>query len=183
MALRSAARRPSRGVPALALIAAVARNGVIGAANALPWRLPEDLKRFRALTTGHAVIMGRRTWDSLGRPLPGRQNIVVTRAPGWRADGAEVAHSFAEAVAKVTMPTPAFCIGGGELFMLALPHADMLYMTEIDRDFAGDVAFPVIDRKVWREIERVSGPPVDGLDYAYVTYVRIAGAQAPRAPP
>ena len=166
--------RPHGAAGALALIAAVARNGVIGAGNALPWRLPEDLKRFRALTTGHAVIMGRKTWDSLARPLPGRQNIVVTRTPNWRADGADVAHCFADAMAQVTMPSPAFCIGGGELFVLALPHADTLYMTELDRDFPGDVTFPAIDRSVWREIERVPGPASGGLDHAYVTYARVA---------
>ena len=100
-------------MPKLALIAAVARNGVIGAGNALPWRLPADLRRFRALTSGHAVVMGRRTWESLGRPLPDRQNIVVTRAAGWHAAGAEVAASLAAALALARLPAPVFCIGGG----------------------------------------------------------------------
>ena len=100
---------------ALALIAAVAANGVIGRDGKLPWRLPEDLRRFRELTTGHSIIMGRRTWDSLGRALPGRQNIVVTRQPAFGADGALVARSLAEALGAVTLPAPAFCFGGGEL--------------------------------------------------------------------
>src|SRR5215208_4607264 len=97
----------------VALIAAVAANGVIGAHNRLPWRLSEDLKRFRALTTGHAVIMGRKTWESLPHALPQRQNIVVTRQAEFAAAGAEVAHSFAAALAQVELPAPVFCIGGG----------------------------------------------------------------------
>ncbi|MFO1325495.1 MAG: dihydrofolate reductase [Burkholderiales bacterium] len=164
----------SRENPALAVIAAVARNGVIGAGNALPWRLPDDLKRFRALTTGHAVIMGRRTWESLGRPLPGRQNIVVTRQPGWRTDGAEAAPSLAAAIERVRMPAPAFCIGGSELFALALPRADVLHLTEIDRDFAGDVSFPALDRGAWLEVAREPGRSADGIAYAFVTYARVA---------
>ena len=95
---------------ALALIAAVARNGVIGGGNALPWRLPADLRRFRELTTGHAVIMGRRTWESVGRALPGRQNIVVTRQPGYVAAGALVKASLDDALQAATMPPPAFCV-------------------------------------------------------------------------
>ena len=94
----------------MALIAAVARNGVIGANNALPWKLPEDLAHFRALTSGHTVIMGRRTWQSLGRPLKNRQNVIVTRDPSFLADGADIAASLGEALAKSTMPAPAFCL-------------------------------------------------------------------------
>ncbi|MCC7325623.1 MAG: dihydrofolate reductase [Burkholderiales bacterium] len=158
----------------LAVIAAVARNGVIGAGNALPWRLPEDLKRFRTLTIGHTVIMGRKTWDSLPRALPGRQNIVVSRRDDWRGDGAEAAHSFADALARVRLPAPAFCIGGGELYAASLPYADVLHVTEIDRDFGGDARFPRIDREVWCETGRVPGRGDDGLGYAFVTYVRTA---------
>jgi dihydrofolate reductase len=169
-------RAPARHAPSLAVIAAVARNGVIGAGNALPWRLPEDLKRFRALTTGHAVIMGRKTWDSIGRPLPQRQNIVVTRSVGWRAEGAETAHSLDEALARVALPAPAFCIGGGELYAEALPRADVVHLTEIARDFPGDASFPDFDRAQWREVARepraLAGPA--GFAYAFVTYERVA---------
>ncbi len=161
-------------VPALALIAAVARNGVIGAGNALPWRLPDDLKRFRALTTGHAVIMGRRTWESLPRALPGRQNIVVTRAPDRAFAGAEAARSLADALSRVRMPAPAFCIGGGGLYAAALAHADVLHLTEIDREFEGDTAFPPFDRAAWRETARETHRAPDGLGYAFVTYERRA---------
>ncbi len=163
----------------VALIAAVARNGVIGAANALPWRLPEDMQHFRALTTGHAVIMGRRTWDSLPRALPARQNIVVTRAPGAVFEGAETAASFAAALAQVRMPAPAFCIGGGELYAVALPLADMMYLTEIDADVAGDTRFPAIDRAAWRETARESRQSDAGLAFAFVTYVRVRPAANP----
>ena len=158
----------------MALIAAVARNGVIGANNALPWKLPEDLAHFRALTSGHTVIMGRRTWQSLGRPLKNRQNVIVTRDPSFLADGADIAASLGEALAKSTMPAPAFCIGGGELYREALPLATTLHLTEIARDFDGDARFPPFARDDWRETSRESHPASapDGFAYAYVTYER-----------
>ncbi len=160
--------------PAVALIAAVASNGVIGADNRLPWRLADDMKRFRALTLGHAVIMGRKTWESLPRALPQRQNIVVTRQRDYAAAGANVAGSFDEALALVRLPEPAFCIGGGELYRAALGHAVRLYLTEIDRDFAGDALFPPWRDGDWKEVARETrrseGP--NGFDYAYVTYER-----------
>jgi hypothetical protein len=107
------------GHPPLALIAAKARNGVIGADNRLPWRLPEDLRHFRALTLGHAVIMGRRTWESLRGALPGRQNIVVTRRADYVVDNVDTARSLEEALSRVDRPAPAFCIGGGQLYRAA----------------------------------------------------------------
>lgn len=151
---------------------AVAANGVIGKDNRLPWRLPEDLKRFRALTTGHAIIMGRRTWESLPHALPGRQNIVVTRQADYVATGAEVASSLDAALAAVRLPAPAFCIGGGQLYGEALPRADELQVTEIARDFDGDAWFPPIDARTWREVDRVPGTvQADaGFAYAFVTY-------------
>ena len=158
--------------PALALIAAVAKNGVIGAGNALPWRLPADLKRFRALTLGHAVIMGRKTWESIGRPLPGRQNIVVTRQRQFAAEGAVVAASLDAALRAVTLPAPAFCIGGAELYALALPRATTLHWTQIDRDFSGDARFPEFDRARWRETSREALRAPEGFDYAFVTLER-----------
>ncbi len=162
------------GGPALAIIAAVAANAVIGVGNRLPWLLSDDLKHFRSLTTGHAVIMGRRTWESIGRPLPSRQNIVVTRQPGYRAPGAAVAASLEGALALVRFPEPAFCIGGGALYRDALPRAMTLHLTEIRRSFAGDASFPSFDRSAWRETARESRVQdgADGFEYAFVTYER-----------
>jgi dihydrofolate reductase len=165
--------RTPRPLPALAIIVAVARNGIIGAANRLPWHLPEDLKRFRALTTGHAIIMGRRTWESIGRALPDRQNIVVTRSAGYAAAGADVVDSLDAALAAVTMPGPAFCIGGGELYREALPRATTLHLTEIHQAVPGDASFPPVDRGAWRETSRIAGAADSGgLGYDFVTYER-----------
>src|SRR5207237_8617971 len=112
------------------------------ARNELPWRLPADLRHFRRLTTGHAVLMGRKTWESIGRPLPDRQNIVITRREDWQATGAEVAHSLIDAMARVRLPDPVFCTGGGEIFREALPLATRMHVTEIAATFEGDAFFP-----------------------------------------
>ena len=159
----------------LALIAAVAANGVIGRDGTLPWRLPEDLRRFRALTTGHAIIMGRRPWESLPHALPGRQNLVVTRLNGYLAAGASTASSIDDALRAVAYPPPAFCIGGGELYRSALPLAATAFVTEIGRAFDGDATFPALDASEWSETARE--PHVQegetGFEYAFVTYERI----------
>ncbi|MBL8489362.1 MAG: dihydrofolate reductase [Rhodocyclaceae bacterium] len=154
-----------------ALIAAVARNGTIGRDNALPWRLPEDLRRFKALTMGHAMIMGRRTWESLGRPLPGRRHLVVTHDRGYRADGIQVVHSMPEAMAAAG--EDAYVIGGANLYAQALPLVDRLELTEIDADVPGDAFFPAFDRDAWRETAREAHRSAGGLDFAFVTLVRI----------
>lgn len=156
------------------LIAAVAKNGVIGKDNALPWHLPEDMRHFKALTTGHVVVMGRKTWESLPpkfRPLPNRRNIVVTRNPAYRAEGAEVVGSLDEAM-KVGADGTAFIIGGAQLYASALPCAQRLELTEIDADFDGDARFPAFDRAQWRAVKREPGIAADGLRYAFVTYER-----------
>ena len=152
------------------LVAAVAANGVIGTAGKLPWHLPEDLKHFKALTLGHPVIMGRKTWESLGKPLPGRENIVVTRAPGYEAHGASVAGSLEGALAFCAGEPVAFIIGGGELYAQALPLADGLVLTEIQRDYAGDAYFPRLDRSAWHETQRKPQTGADGLRYDFVLY-------------
>ena len=164
------------GTPSLVLVAAVAANGVIGANDRLPWRLPDDLARFRRLTLGHAVIMGRRTWESLPRALAGRQNIVVTRQRHYLARDAEVATSLDSAIALVRLPAPVFCIGGGELYRLALPLATALELTEIARDFTGDASFPPLARDEWRETAREARGALDaeGFTYAFVRYERVA---------
>lgn len=160
--------------PRLAIVVAVAGNGVIGVDNRLPWRLPEDLRHFRALTTGHAVIMGRRTWESLPRALPDRQNIVVTRRPGYAAAGAEVAPSLDAALALVRLAGPAFCIGGAELYAAALPRAEEMHVTEVAGEHAGDTRFPPFDRSAWTEVaRRPGGPGADGQPACqYVTLRR-----------
>ena len=160
--------------PILTLIAAVARNGVIGIDNRLPWRLPADLKHFKALTLGHTVIMGRKTWESLPtgfRPLPGRQNIVVTRNAGYAASGATVVTSLPAAV-TAAQSGEAFVIGGAELYATALPFGDRLQLTEIDATFDGDTNFPAIDRREWHETAREAHQDGTGLGYAFVTWER-----------
>jgi len=152
------------------LVAAVAANGVIGANGKLPWHLPEDLKHFKTLTFGHPVVMGRKTWESLGTALPGRENIVVTRAPGYEAPGASVASSLDGALALCTGEPTVFVIGGGELYAEALSVADGLMLTEIQRDYAGDARFPAYDRAAWRETQRKAHTGADGLRFDFVLY-------------
>ena len=156
--------------PSLFLVAAVARNGVIGANGRLPWHLPDDLRYFKKVTLGHPEIMGRRTWESLGRPLPGRRNIVVTRRAGYAAPGASVTASLAGAVALCAGEAAAFVIGGAELYAEALPLADGLVLTEIDRDYEGDVRFPAWDRAAWRASRIEEHASADGLRYRFVRY-------------
>src|SRR3970040_2404281 len=136
------------------LVAAVAKNGVIGAGGQLPWHLPEDLRHFKKLTLGHPVIMGRRTWESLGKPLPGRENIVISRRTGYEAPGASVAASLEAAIALCAGEPVAFVIGGAEIYAAALPLADGLVLTEIQEDYEGDTRFPDWDRAAWRETQR-----------------------------
>jgi dihydrofolate reductase len=159
----------------VAIIAALARNSTIGCNNGMPWRLPEDLKRFKRLTMGHAVIMGRRTFESIGSPLAGRRNIVITRSRDWSRSGCLVARSLESALAAVGESMDAFVIGGAQIYALALPRAERLYMTEIERDFDGDAFFPEFDRSRWREVSRerhtLDGPR--GFDYAFVEYERL----------
>jgi dihydrofolate reductase len=151
----------------ISLVAAHARNRVIGAGNRLPWHLPEDLPRFKRLTMGAPVIMGRKTHESIGKVLPGRRNIVVTRQTGARFEGCEVAGSLEAALALAADAPEVFVIGGAELYRLALPRADRLYLTLIDADYAGDAFFPEIDPAEWRETSR---EPRAG--FAFVTYQR-----------
>ncbi|MCA9528932.1 MAG: dihydrofolate reductase [Myxococcales bacterium] len=154
----------------LALIAAVARGGVIGAGGAMPWHLPEDLRHFKRLTKGHAVVMGRRTHESIGRPLPGRRNIVVSRRPGARFDGCEHAESLDAALELAWSEDPCpFVIGGGEIYALALSRATHLYLTEVDREVEGDTLFPPLPEGRFEEVERVPG---ETPGVVFVTLVR-----------
>jgi dihydrofolate reductase len=163
----------------VALVAAVARGGVIGRDGTVPWRLPEDLAYFRAVTMGNPVVMGRRTWDSLPeryRPLPGRRNVVVTRNPSWQGEGAERAASLKEALHLVEGAARVSVVGGGELYAAALPVADELVLTEIDLDVEGDTVFPRYDPDEFEEVQREARVSEDGVPYAFVTYCRRSAA-------
>ena len=159
----------------LALIAAVARNGAIGRDNELLWKESADQKHFVATTRGHAVVMGRKTWESLPprfRPLPGRRNVVVTRNAGFAAPGAETADSLATALQRLGAEPRVFVIGGAQLYAQAMPRADELVLTEIDADLHGDVHFPAWDRQVFAEAAREAHVGADGTRFAFVTYRR-----------
>jgi dihydrofolate reductase len=158
--------------PRVYLVAAVASNGIIGANGRLPWSLPEDLQHFKRLTLGHPVIMGRRTWESLKGPLPGRDNIVVSGRPGYEAPGAAVASSLAGALALCAGEPVAFVIGGRRLYEESLPIADGLVLTEIDRDYPGDTSFPDYDRSRWNETQRERHVADDGTKFDFVLYER-----------
>jgi dihydrofolate reductase len=165
-------------LPRIAIVAALGRNRVIGSGGTMPWHLPEDLGRFKRLTLGHAVIMGRKTFESIiataGKPLPGRDNIVVTRSRDWSHSGCHAVRSLDAALAAAQGSPEAFVIGGAEIYALALPLARRLHLTEIERDFDGDAFFPEFERSQWREVsrERRALPEPGGFRYAFVEYER-----------
>ncbi len=163
--------------PRVSIIVAVGRNGVIGRDGTLPWRLPEDLKRFKALTMGHVMIMGRKTYESIGRLLPGRRSVIVSRQAGYVVPGAVVAASLEDAIAAAGDAPDVFVIGGGEIYRAALPLAHRLLVTEVDASPDGDAYFPQVDTLVWREAARDSHAPgdADGAPgFAFVDYERMA---------
>jgi len=159
----------------VSLVIARAKNGVIGNRGAIPWRIPEDMRRFKALTLGKPVIMGRKTWDSLPKkPLPGRTNIVVTRDKAFAAEGAAAVHDIGEALARAggENPSEIAVIGGAEIYAAALPFATRIHLTEVDADFAGDALMPPFDPAAWRETAREAHQTPEGLAYAFVTLER-----------
>ena len=149
----------------LSMVVAVGDNGAIGKDGNVPWRIPEDLKHFKNVTMGHAIIMGRKTWDEVGKPLPGRRNLVVTRNADLVLEGAEVFTTLAAAVAaaRTTDPEP-FVIGGSVLYALAMPLATRIYYTEVHRTVEADTFFPPFDRSAWREVERRPGE-TEGVEF------------------
>lgn len=197
----------------VSLLAAVAANGVIGRDGGLPWHLPADLRYFKRLTMGHTLVMGRRTWESVGRPLPGRRTVVVTRQAGWQPAGGpwpeaagtvEVAGSLEEGLERARAlegaaasalegsaepggPAEVFVVGGAEIYREALPVADRLYLTRIEQDFAGDTHFPAFDPHSWRRVACDRRGPEPGVPFAYRFEVwdRAPGTAAgiPDAPP
>jgi dihydrofolate reductase len=164
----------------LAFVVAVAKNGVIGREGGLPWRLPTDLKRFKVLTMGKPIVMGRRTWDSIGRPLPGRETIVVTRDRGFSAPGAHIAHTMetglqlAEEQAARLHADTIMIVGGADLFAALLDRADLIHFTEVDLSPPGDVIFPPLDPSRWVEIACEAPPraPNDEANVRFLTYAR-----------
>lgn len=160
------------------LIVARARNGAIGLANAMPWHLPADLAHFKRTTLGHPVIMGRRTWESIGRALPGRKNIVVSRTPGFRAEGAQVVGSLEEAWRAAEGAEEAFVIGGAHLYAEALPEADRIYLTDVMAEVEGDTFFPRLDPRDWRET-LLAEQPAGGRDAHALRFLLLERARAP----
>lgn len=170
----------------IAMVAALSRNRVIGVDNQLPWYLPEDLKFFKRITLGKPLVMGRKTFESIGRPLPGRLNIVVTRDTAFHHDGVRVCHDLGDALtladhqATIDGVEEIAVIGGGEIFAQAMPSASRLYLTEVDIDLEGDAYFPPVDAHAWQEIQRVPGEESGTRDaegkvrpaYAFVAYER-----------
>lgn len=165
--------------PVITLLAAVAENGVIGRDNDLPWRLRTDLRRFRQITWGKPLIMGRRNWESIGRPLPGRETVVLSRQPGFGPPGAHVACAWEDARAQAAalasrMGVDEICVvGGAEIYRLALPETDRMHLTRVHARPAGDVLFPRFDGDRWTEIWRESHPAGGGDEYPF-TFVELS---------
>ena len=161
--------------PTVSLIAAVARNGGIGRNHQLLVHLPEDLAHFKRTTLGAPILMGRKTWDSIGRALPGRRSIVISRNPAFAAAGAEVAPSLDAALELVSAEPKVYVIGGASIYAAALPRADELVLTEIDADLEADTWFPEWDRRAFRQTARQSHRTPQGLGYRIVTYLKATG--------
>lgn len=158
---------------ALSIIVALAKNNVIGVDNSLPWHLPADLKYFKATTMGKPIVMGRKTFQSIGRALPGRRNIVITRDKSWHTNGVEIAYSADEAQTLTADCPEAMVIGGAQIYDQMLPLVDRLYVTEVDLDVTGDTFFPEISAASWREVSRERhGAEADAPAYSFVMYKR-----------
>lgn len=170
------------GPPIVSLIVAMTPARVIGRDNDLPWRLPADLQRFKALTMGRPIIMGRRTWDSIGRPLPGRTSIVLSRSCGFAPAGALVVRDFKQALVAAGPVEEVFVIGGAQVYALALPRADRLYLTTVHADVDGDARFPAFEASDWREVERMERPADErhAWPMTFSVLERATAAAAPR---
>lgn len=158
----------------LSLIVAMSSNRTIGINNTLPWRCPEDLKHFKALTMGHHMVMGRKTFDSIGKPLPGRTTVVISRDSALKIEGCLVANSVDQAIAMCGDDSEIFVVGGAEIYAQTLPLADTLYITEIQQQVSGDAHFPDFDKTIWQEVKRESRNQdlPQPLHYHFVTYQR-----------
>jgi len=156
----------------ISIVVAMAANGVIGRDNQLPWRLPADLRHFRQTTMGKPILMGRKTYESIGRPLPGRTNIVITRDRDYAAEGCVVVHSIEAALQAATPAEEVMVIGGAEFYRQVLPYADTIYLTRIHEDFEGDTFFPELKAAEWREVERSDCAPDEDNPHRY-SFVRL----------
>lgn len=159
----------------LSLIVAVDQNNLIGNNNQLPWHLPADLKYFKATTMGYPIIMGRKTFESIGKPLPGRRNLIVTRNTSYKAAGCEVYYDLVSAVTRCVSKKECFVIGGAELFTMALPYSKKLYMTKVHHSFEGDTHFPEIKPNEWQLVSEThhKADEVNKYDYSFLIYSRI----------
>ncbi len=168
----------------VSFIVAADQGGVIGAGGGLPWRLPADLRRFKSLTMGHHLIVGRKTFEAIGRPLPGRKMVVVSRQEGTVADGVQAASSpeTALALARAAGESEAFVAGGGEIYRALLPWADRVYLTRVEAHFAGDTFFPELDPAVWWMVSREDHPAEDehAVPHSFQLWERLSRAPAPR---
>jgi dihydrofolate reductase len=167
--------------PLVSLIAAMAENGTIGRGNALPWRLREDLKRFKAVTMGKQVLMGRRTYESIGKPLPGRTNLVLTHDRNWRAEGVAVVHSLGQALGCAREAEELIAIGGAEIYRLLMPFARRIYLTLVHAEIAGDTFFPDFDPTQWADVEchRYAADEHNAYPFTFMTLERKSEPQAP----
>ena len=161
----------------ISLIVAASANNVIGAQGELPWRLSDDLRRFKEITMGKPIVMGRKTWDSIGRPLPGRQNIVITRQPGFAAEGCDVVTSVAGAISAAGNAAEVMVIGGSQIYELFLPRADRLYLTRVHAEVEGDAFFPVITEQEWRLVDEEHHAADERNEHAFSfqRFERVAG--------
>lgn len=171
----------SAAQPLISLIVAMAQNGVIGRGNGLPWRLPEDLRRFREFTLGKPVLMGRKTFESIGRPLPGRANLVLTRDRAWFANGVITVHSVDEALLQTRTCDEVVAIGGAEIYRLLLPYARRIYLTHVHADVPGDTYFPAFDATQWEDVECRPHPADERHAYP-LTFVTLQRRNAPATP-
>ena len=163
----------------ISIIVAASENGVIGAGGALPWRLSDDLRHFKSVTMGKPVVMGRKTWESIGRPLPGRQNIVVTRQAGFEAPGCDIVTSTDAALAAAGGAEEVMIIGGSQVYALFLPVADRVYLTRVHAEVEGDAFFPRLDEDAWRLVsdERHSADERNEFEYSFRVYERKASSR------
>jgi dihydrofolate reductase len=167
--------------PLVSMIVAMAQNGVIGRDNTLPWRLPEDLRRFKAITMGKSILMGRKTFESIGKALPGRLNFVLTRDRDWRADGVVVVNSVEEALRKVRGTDELIAIGGAEIYRLFMPFARRIYLTQVHAEIEGDTVFPDFDPTQWVDVEYTEHP-ADEKNVYDVTFMTLERKSAPLSP-